>query len=155
MSLALTVCVVLVAVAIVGVAAATSVRLLRVEGPPNDHQASTELLGMGAKLSELQTRVDALPSLWEHERQMAEAAKDEATKQHRKAAAERRKFEGGSTDGDGGDESGGGGEAERFLAEHGAVSDHQGVLPLRQGLEGDPPEDRTARAVAVGWTPYL
>jgi len=151
----LTVVGLVVAAAFVLALAAITIRVLRVERPSNEPGQHPDLVPIHARLAEVELAVKRLPSLWEHERSLAEAFKDEGTKQHRKAAAERRKFERGAHEGSDDGEDGEDEEAARFLAEHGEGGGPQGVLPLHPDVAGDPEEDLRQRAAAAGVTPFL
>jgi len=155
MTALLAVVVSVVALAVVIVLGATTVRILRVP------QAVSEELG-GLTVREIHARLDAvevacksLPSLWEHERQVALDAKDHATKQRRAAAQalsdlERRGAQGGDrVDSDDVD------EAAELLAQHAGGGDPQGVLPMHPDVARDSQEDLRERALAVGVGPFI
>lgn len=155
MTLFLTVSVTLVAVGLFLALAAISVRVLRVEQPSNEPPVAYDMAPVLARVTELEVRVEALPSLWEHERLLAKAAKDEATVQHRKAAAALRAAQNGAEEGEDGIDGVEFDEADRFLREHGGEFNGEGVQPVQEDVGGDPMDDLRRRAEAAGVTAFI
>ncbi len=155
MTLLLAVMVSAVALALIGLLSATAVRVMRVEQPSNDRSEVFDLIPLVARIAELEAKVERLPSLWEHEVRLAEAAKDEATKQHRKAAAIRRNTEERPAEGDGDFIDPEEDEGARFLREHAGAGNGQAVLALSEDVAGGAVDDLASRAAAAGITPYI
>ncbi len=155
MTLLLAVIVSAVALALIGLLSATAVRVMRVEEGSKDRSEVFDLIPLVARIAELEAKVERLPSLWEHEVRLAEAAKDEATKQHRKAAAIRRDTEKRPADGDEGFDPDEDDPATLFLREHARAGNGEGLQPLSEGVAGRPVDDLASRAAAVGITPYI
>lgn len=144
-----------IALALVFVLGAIAVRILRVPQAVSGASGESPLVGIRARLDAVEMKVDALPSLWEHERQVAIDAKDHATKQRRAAAQAISDLERRSPQGGAGSEEGEVDEAGRLLAEHVGGGDPQGVLPLHPGVVADSQADLAERALAVGIGPYI
>ncbi len=155
MTLLLAVIVSAVALALIGLLSATAVRVMRVEEASNDRSEVFDLIPLVARIAELEAKVERLPSLWEHERQIAEAFKDEATKQHRKAAAFERESAKRAEAGEAGFDPDEDDQAARFLRDHAGPGNGEGMLALPEGVESGTMDDLASRAAAAGITPYI
>ncbi len=155
MTLLLAVIVSAVALALIGLLSATAVRVMRFEEGSKDRSEAFDLIPLVARIAELEAKVERLPSLWEHEVRLAEAAKDEATKQHRKAAAIRRDTEKRPAEGDGDFDPDEEDQATLFLREHARASNGEEMQPVSDGVAGGAVDDLASRAAQAGITPYI
>lgn len=148
-----------VALGIFWVLGAAALRISRVQiptqEPVRDHVGAAELASVRAEIDSLRLRVDALPSLWEHERKVAEEAKEHADRQYRRAAQAKAAAERASSG-----ESGESGELtdeqiEAILRENAARSGAEGLHSVPGDVGDRSQDDITQRAVEAGWSPYL
>lgn len=142
-----------VALAALVVAGAAAFRILRIPEASNDSRLSQKVAEVRADLDALTLEVKKLPPLWEHERALAQAAKDEATKQHRLAAQRERTYRNTRERNEARDSEPD--EGRDFLEAHASGSREEGLLTVPEDVEGDSQDDLTQRALAAGWSPWV
>lgn len=141
-------------VSILAVAIGATVRLLRqpatLQRPDPDITARSRLDLLETEVAALRREVQALPSLWEHERKVAEEAKKHADKQYRAAESTRAAIQRAREEPESEEEYG---DTLELFNGHGGGEG--GLHAVSGGMASDPQSDLARRAAAAGVTPFI